>query len=683
MELTVVLLALTATVGLGADGGKKPKYTGAPGADLSKPIIWGNECATADGGGLRFGGIDQKADDGAAHTEVKVDGQWVSIIDELRKGNPRKGYLQGSRAFAAAAKLRLAGDRFAYLDGKAPAAAAGAGQTLEEQWHTLAVANPSEVNDADTLVKAARQLVGAGINLLGTTSSEYHSTTAEQMNAALAAWVMFDQAADLLDCEPAPRAIAPIAYDAKTKLFVIFGGDHLDYMSNDTWVFDPSRKRWEQRHPKTAPPPRANHTLKAEGDGKVKLSGGIGYNNTDIGYMGPAYQFLDDGDWTYDIGADTWTSDGGGAGVSPDQRAYRTYPGMAPESFLKGDKPDAAANEAVLKGLPVNTWVAMHPPVRPKVNRDWGSACIAPDKDVLLRWSGGHCAHGGSDVPMYHFATNRWEMPFPVELPLGQCYSNTSYPEGFNFNRRPWVSGHTYKNFGYDPVGKVMVFTGHSPWFYMFDPAVEDWIGRGEKPAAMCYGGCFYTLTVCATDKSLYCWGGRNNGTMHLWNSAMKDWEPLKVTGAVMPHPEVDHCGLAADCKRDRLILLPKTYKGSLFALDCKSNELVELKPDGENDLAKTVNFWRECAYLPDADMIINAGATVAGPDAAKDAPRLTLCYDCANNKWMTYKLAGPHTNSRDVSYGSCYDARRKLVWVTDTGGEVFALRFDPKAEAK
>lgn len=195
-----------------------------------------------------------------------------------------------------------------------------------------------------------------------------------------------------------------------------------------------------------------------------------------------------------------------------------------PDYFLQGDRPDAAANEARLKALPLNTWVAMHPPQKPRVNRDWGSACIAPDCDVLLRWSGGHCAHGGSDVPMYHFATNRWELPFPVEFPLGQCYSNTSYPTGFNFNRRPWVSGHTYKSFGYDPTSKLMVFTGHNPWSYLFDPQAGDWVGRAKKPNLMCYDSSFYTLTLCSTDKDLYCWGGQYDRAvgMHKWQPATK-----------------------------------------------------------------------------------------------------------------------------------------------------------------
>src|SRR5262249_55532899 len=55
--------------------------------------------------------------------------------------------------------------------------------------------------------------------------------------------LMIQQAAEMLGAEPPPRALSTIAYDAKTKLYVLFGGDHLDYLTNDTWVFDPARKK--------------------------------------------------------------------------------------------------------------------------------------------------------------------------------------------------------------------------------------------------------------------------------------------------------------------------------------------------------------------------------------------------------------------------------------------------------
>ena len=146
----------------------------------------------------------------------------------------------------------------------------------------------------------------------------------------------------------------PIIWGAQCNvsddLGLAFGGDHLDYVTNDTWVFDPAKQRWEQRHPETAPPPRANHTLTAAGNGKVELSGGFTHNNADIWYMGPLYQLRDDGDWVYDVAANTWTSLAGQNGVAPDQRAYRTMACFLPQGFIEaGGRPDAAANEAKLK----------------------------------------------------------------------------------------------------------------------------------------------------------------------------------------------------------------------------------------------------------------------------------------------------------------------------------------------
>jgi hypothetical protein len=697
----VVTLTALLAVAASPDAKKKPKFTAAPGADLSKPVIWGSECETPDGRGLRFGGCDQRADDGAAHTQVKSGGQWTPLLADLRKAN---------RLQAGCERLHLAGEelrqvlacyRNVYFHGLPadqqwafargfrqvkPSAAARLVPAWEEILRACGIqgAASAEVKARLQCCEQCRNKALAALQgRLGTASEE---VMPQAMQAVFAAIVALQQGAEALDAEPAPRALSPIAYDAKHKLYVLFGGDHLDYMTNDTWVFDPARRRWEHRRPKSAPPPRANHTLTATGDGKIRLSGGFTHNNIDIWYMGPLYQFCDDGDWTYDVAADAWTSAAAAEGVEPDQRAYRTAAFM-PDYFMQGDRPDAAANEAKLRALPLNTWVAMHPPWKPRVNRDWGSACIAPDADVLLRWSGGHCAHGGSDVPMYHFATNRWELPFPVEFPLGQCYSNTSYPTGFNFNRRPWVSGHTYKSFGYDPGSRLMVFTGHNPWSYLFDPRLGDWVGRSEKPRPMCYDSSFYTLTLC-TASGLYCWGGQYGHAigMYQWQPETKTWKALKPTGVPLPGPECDHSGLAFDAKRERLILFPKKYAGKLYALDCGKWELAELTPGGANAAAATITFWRELAYVPQADAVLVVGASLAPPGGAKTGPRPSLAYDCKKNQWVVLDLGGTHPagkDGRDVSVGCVYDGQRGLVWATDTNSEVYVLRLDTKTARK
>jgi hypothetical protein len=41
---------------------------------------------------------------------------------------------------------------------------------------------------------------------------------------------------------PCSRRNSPLAYDAANKVFVLFGGDHEDYLMNDTWVLDLDKK---------------------------------------------------------------------------------------------------------------------------------------------------------------------------------------------------------------------------------------------------------------------------------------------------------------------------------------------------------------------------------------------------------------------------------------------------------
>ena len=83
--------------------------------------------------------------------------------------------------------------------------------------------------------------------------------------------------------------------------------------------------------PRVRPPPRANHTLKATGDGKIILSGGYTYTSS-TDYCGGQYRELDDGEWSYNIARDTWT--GKGDRAKSDSRVYRTGP-FLPDFFLK------------------------------------------------------------------------------------------------------------------------------------------------------------------------------------------------------------------------------------------------------------------------------------------------------------------------------------------------------------
>ncbi len=669
--------------------------------DLKQRVIWGAECRQPDGCGLAFGGQDQDADDGRPHTRVLIDGQWTDIHHELRANNPLQKLHDHVWRMRGQAKNILARARAIYFKGLSPEEAERVKREVANELSKLDSAIEALIPNLpiDLADKYARDQVCAGGLYLQ--AARKHAPTLNDgispsaLRSLRQLQIQLELAAETLDAEPPPRAMNcgtarlsseqtgpagdTLVYDAKTKLYVLFGGDHLDYLTNDTWVFDPAKRRWLQRHPQAAPPPRANHRLEAVGDGTIRLTGGYTYSsNTD--YVGGQYVDLDDGEWVYDIATDVWR---GGKLTAPDSRVYRIGP-FHPDYFLQGDKPDAAGFEAWLQEIPVNQWMPTNPPHLPRLNRDWGTARIDPDRDMILRWSGGHSAHGGTDVLHFHFSTNRWELPFPVEFPLGQLYSNTSYPDGFNFNLRPWMTGHTYQNYDYDPPSRKMIKAGRPRRFYIYDPDIGDWIGRGKKPAAMQYNSCFYTLTLTATPHGVVCWD--KNGRVHRYdhNDGGK-WIELELTGDKLPGAYVDNSSIAYDAKRDRVLMVNtlgygKPFDGRVWSLDLKTFAVTGLSPAGRERASGFANIDK-CCYVAAADLLL-MGTYLK--DAGDHTP--TPAYDCASNRWVTLDLkystgkrsgnttrAFPHSRSDALMF----DARRKLIWGTDTNSQVYVLRLN------
>jgi len=672
--------------------------------NIKQRIIWGAQCLYPQGRGLAFGGQDQQAEDGRPRTRVLVNGQWKTIGAELRKNNPLQERYEQTWQVRDQVRGLLSSARSHYLKGHADDTSFIAENVTPQL---------TRIKRRLVLLMQTVKFTGQQHGDHGETQSEFVSNHLDQ-SAKLVnspgqriephwlgnlhrAQIHLELAAEALDAEPPPRAMncgAPrrkgdaaaesqtIVYDKKTKLYIIFGGDHLDYLTNDTWVFDPQKQRWYQRHPPNAPPPRANHRLVATGNGKVTMTGGYTYSsNTD--YLGGQYRDLNDGDWVYDIEANTWTSKTDRKLVAPDSRVYRTGP-FHPDFYLQGDRPDAASFAKYLEGIPSNTWVATDPPYKPRLNRDWGTARIDPSRDIMLRWSGGHSAHGGTDVPHFHFSTNRWELKFPVEFPLGQLYSNTSYPNGFNFNLRPWMTGHTYQNYAFDPPSRKMVKAGRPNHFYIYDPDLGDWIGRGAKPKAMVYNSCFYTLTLTATPNGALCWD--RYGKVHLYDHSASAWKPLELTGQKLPGAVVDNSTIVYDSKRKRVLLIAKrygrdvTFDGQVYSVELKTGKVSALSPEGAEHTKRFANIDKSCYDAANDLLVVGTYLTEAGEQTP------TPAYDCTKNRWITldfkYELGKrgkrtvrrfPHTRSDALMY----DPMRKLIWGVDTNGQVYVLRIE------
>ncbi len=521
-----------------------------------------------------------------------------------------------------------------------------------------------------------------------------------------------------LDRQPPPRANSRLVYDPVHRKVVLFGGDRLDQLLSDTWTFDVVAGKWEEKKPARCPSPRAGHALvwlpRAK---KVLLLGGYGYTSA-TGYVEPLYRRLPMEAWTYDVAEDRWERLAGldkgpegphnffqsaaadeedrivalgdnGAwtarvdaarvdmigtekqGVRPGAVVRRTGP-HDPAWYSEGvPAVDPVQVAAALKELPANRWVLRPTPKLARPNLDWGSAVFAPERDLILRFSGGHSAYSGTAPHVYDVKTDRYRIPFAPEYPLEYVYSNDQVGGEWSFGGNPWMTGHTYKSTGYDPRLKCLVFAPHR-YTYFFDPKAGAWSRSKERNP---YRPDFYNVTVCATPQGAVVWGDSPEGRAGLWrlDAESRTWKPLPLTGE-LPEKSPDHHGLAYDSKRDRLLFFSDLgkNKGDVAEYDCKTGKARWLGAAGRQRAGARS---REMAYLPEHDRVL-IGARVEG----EGGKLLWLVYDCAKNAWLGADLEGADPigkGSFNNSLGLMHDPNRKLVWAVGQNSSVHVLRLD------
>jgi hypothetical protein len=264
---------------------------------------------------------------------------------------------------------------------------------------------------------------------------------------------------------------------------------------------------------------------------------------------------------------------------------------------------------------------------------------------------------------------------------LGQLYTNTEYPAGYNFNQRPWITGHTYQSYGYDTTSKRMLFLGQQEFTYYYDPQRGDWVDRVAKPKSLDYGSCFYTLTLTPTSRGLMCW--TQAGRLFQYASAKREWVELTLTGEKLHGSVVDHSTLAYDSKRDRLLFFRKPYgdkigyDGMLQEVNLATSKVRTIAPS--NALAaKDVPYLCQIRYDATNDLMLVGGTLpmIAGT-------RRTPVFDCAKEEWGSVQLTGDDPNGktgRNVSLGLMYDTKRQQFWAVDTYSQVYVLKLDLKS---
>ena len=136
---------------------------------------------------------------------------------------------------------------------------------------------------------------------------------------------------------PPSRRNSPLVFEEKNRVFVLFGGDHEDYLMNDTWVLDLEKGSWKRCKPDRAPGPRAGHALCAlPRSGRVALyQGYVQSSNPD--YSAAPYSAIAPLQlWYFDPKAERW--DLAGSWPLPDKKSGGTGP--APAGIFYGYSSD-------------------------------------------------------------------------------------------------------------------------------------------------------------------------------------------------------------------------------------------------------------------------------------------------------------------------------------------------------
>lgn len=523
--------------------------------------------------------------------------------------------------------------------------------------------------------------------------------------------------------EPPPRALSPMIYDPITKKILLFGGDRLDQLYADTWLYNCTTRTWEEKKPAISPSPRFAHALVyLPKSGKVVLMGGKGYTSS-VSYCAVLYKALPFEVWTFDFASNEWkliqhlekegpaesafvaaaaassekdevlwvgpgtekgsvhsvwsvtidpskVDEEGTAkyGVKPGALGFREK-SYDPEWYSKDLPPvDTSVVEGFLQNLVANTWTPLKCPRWPenRMGGGWSSVTLDTTNDQLLHMGGGHSAYFGNDMAHYDIKTGLWSIACRPQFAIEYNY-DLNGPGLWGFNGAPW-GNHNYHAYAYDPILKRVIYLKGN-MHLQYDPITRTWPYE-EKFVNNAFVMSKYINYLITTPKGVLCWTQtkENQSVYKIWRlEDGKAWKEIKTTGEPLPITVCDASTITYDSKRDRLLFTTTIGKspnqGQIWSADLKTNEVKKLDPKGMEFIVSN-RFARESVYLPKEDFIM------LGFLLQQENGLVIPIYDCESNSWLGAKMPGTEFINRDkagssVDLGLVYDAKRDLVFAT------------------
>jgi len=522
---------------------------------------------------------------------------------------------------------------------------------------------------------------------------------------------LLDRVCDALAAEPPQRGLSQAVLDPEHQKIVVFGGDRLDRVLSDTWLYDCKTRRWEQRFPKKAPAPRAGHMLLWLPEAK-RVFLASGYSRV----------YIPQDMWSYDVVKNEWSflgvvplvtgqydrkyspgapnadmngypamgaavpgdlvvaagvSYGGAmackvdvskadpAGTEANGVAAGTYTihPMDPARWEKAAKPDPDATMKFLKELPANEWHAFKFPVPCVGGMDWGETSYDPERHQFLAFGGGHATKKENEVNHFSIRGSVWTISYPVDAPINSSGYSTWFGRGFAW-RPQFPYGHVYHGLAYDPAG--FLFMGDNT----YDIRAREW--REPFPGGAAGPGGGYP-PAWTTPLGVVIWPIK-------FDAKAKRWEKLPWAGPEPSGFAMDYGAMVHDSKRDCLWALGD----KVIRYDFKTGKAEQV----QTPVAPRCEYYggkyyvhREAVYVPEADLILtpmNAKAKGGGAGL--------MAWDPANQKYRVVEIPlNKDGKLQPIAFtpnesGIAYDCEFKLIFVCDNRQcGVWALRLDPK----
>lgn len=672
--------------------------------------VWGSMCYDPLNKEILHTGGDGGSADVATWAYSIARNEWR----RLEFGTPEQRDLHAKAKtlrWQAKALLGAACNRFAITETNQEAKADLAAQAAELAAAAEKLAPSVNPVAASRLAAAVAALKAVGPKLKG-------AITPETIAEVRAARVLFEQVVDALAVEPPGRARSQTAYDPVNKKIVLFGGDGLDRVLSDTWVYDCATRTWEQRFPAKCPTPRAGHILawlpKAQ---KIVLAGGY------------SREWLPQEIWTYDVAANDWrlllhvplqpedygrqkfspnapritcrevqtgavNEDDVLVCVTPGERhslitwackidaaaslppaegvagtpgAY-TFNRIDPATWEKAARPDPGATAKLYRELPTNVWTSLDFPIyAPGARNRWGTTAYDTDRHQLLFWGGGHATSKENDVAHFSLRGGFWTIGYHPDDPIDKVYA--SQPTPLSFNDRPHVPVHAYKAYCYDPTAGKMFYFDRA-----YNPAVREWEplpfpGLEHRGVMHSFMAPTPHGAVTYSEKGLF-----------LFDAKAGRWNKLPWDGPPFGPIWCDGHALRYDSKRDCLWF---ANDKDIWRYDMATGKAAKLGITKPKALGQFI-FWGEQVYLPDADLML-----IMRLFKAPDGKLRNIAWDPSDSRFywvdLRFEAKGKPVEFKDNPFSwsdaLAYDPTLNLVILNNSSDyKVWVLKFDRKA---